>query len=161
METLIWDSRDLQSLVESGMPIAAAQEFLEDDLEEIRQLCDHTYKYGILVIGSLGRWNGRKDAFDEICTGELRECFSVHPDSIDIEWYLDDNNDLIRNVYHHDGVNHYKYRAWKEDVDSTTYSAVLNSIRKGEGSELLNRYTEPVGNYVGRVLFNFKEVKYA
>lgn len=59
----------------------------------------------IIVIGDLGRWNGRVSGYKMIDSGNIKDC--LYSDTDYNEWYVDKYGDLRADAVHHDGTNHY------------------------------------------------------
>ena len=68
----------------------------------------------IIVIGDLGRWNGRVSGYKMIDSGNIKDC--LYSDTDYTEWYVDKYGDLRADAVHHDGTNHYLYRVFKDGV---------------------------------------------
>ena len=68
----------------------------------------------IIVIGDLGRWNGRVSGYKMIDSGNIKDC--LYSDTDYTEWYVDKYGDLRADAVHHDGTNHYLYRDRKSVV---------------------------------------------
>lgn len=58
----------------------------------------------IIVIGDLGRWNGRVSGYKMIDSGNIKDC--LYSDTDYTEWYVDKYGDLRADAVHHDGTNH-------------------------------------------------------
>lgn len=59
----------------------------------------------IIVIGDIGRWNGRVMGYKMIDSGNIKDC--LYSDTDFTEWYVDKYGDLRADAVHHDGTNHY------------------------------------------------------
>lgn len=86
----------------------------------------------IIVIGDLGRWNGRVSGYKMIDSGNIKDC--LYSDTDYNEWYVDKYGDLRADAVHHDGTNHYLYRVYTVDdiqhilkVSRTTVYELLKS----------------------------------
>lgn len=75
----------------------------------------------IIVIGDIGRWNGRVMGYKMIDSGNIKDC--LYSDTDYTEWYVDKYGDLRADAAHHDGINHYLYRVFK---DTATESQIEN-----------------------------------
>ena len=71
----------------------------------------------IIVIGDLGRWNGRVAGYKMIDSGNIKDC--LYSDTDYTEWYVDKYGDLRADAVRHDGTNHYLYRVFKDGVTDT------------------------------------------
>ena len=83
----------------------------------------------ILVIADLGLWNGRRMAYKEITSGNIRDC--LYSDADCATWYIDDLGDLCCDASHHDGTNHYLYRTYKDGASDTQIENLKNKIYYG------------------------------
>lgn len=54
----------------------------------------------IIVIGDLGRWNGRVSGYKMIDSGNIKDC--LYSDTDYTEWYVDKYGDLRADAVHHD-----------------------------------------------------------
>ena len=101
----------------------------------------------ILVIGDLGRWNGRVSGYKIIDSCNIRDI--LYSDCDYMEWYGDGYN--IRAVgHHHDGTNYYLYRVIREDRNIDN---LLDAIYSGEEitNKKLNYYTKSLYKDVANV----------
>lgn len=57
----------------------------------------------IIVIGDLGRWNGRVSGYKMIDSGNIKDC--LYSDTDYNEWYVDKYGDLRADAVHHDGTS--------------------------------------------------------
>ena len=90
------------------------KEFLEanyDYLSDERVNLNVQLSQPIIVIGDIGRWNGRVMGYKDIPSGNIRDC--LYADTDYTEWYVDKYGDLRADATHHDGTNHYLYRVFK------------------------------------------------
>lgn len=100
----------------------------------------------ILVIADLGLWNGRTKAHKTI-RKYLSNTYDVACGDY-IAWYVEDGEMKIDDT-HHDGTNHYLFRAWKDGVDR---DELIDLISAGhEDVDTLNKYTRPLGEDVRKV----------
>ena len=101
----------------------------------------------ILVIGDIGRWNGRVSGYKIIDSGKISDILYTECDYV--EWYGDGHN--IRSVeHHHDGTNYCLYRVIREDRNIDN---LLDAIYNGEEitSSKLNYYTKSIYKDVANV----------
>ena len=85
----------------------------------------------ILVIGDLGLWYGRRTGYKEIDSGNIRDC--LYSDTDYTTWYVDKCGELRCDAVHHDGTNHYRYRAYRDGVtDEQIEDAVLDKLNIGD-----------------------------
>lgn len=104
----------------------------------------------ILVIADLGLWNGRHQGYKEIESGKIKDCLNDESDMC--EWYVDSKGDFRCNAYHHDGTNHYLYRAVKDSITEYQYKSLLCDIYMGKDCTAeIAWYTERIGDEIGKV----------
>ena len=87
----------------------------------------------IIVIGDLGRWNGRVSGYKMIDSGNIKDC--LYSDTDYTEWYVDKYGDLRADAVHHDGTNHYLYRVFKDGVTDTQIENLQDKIYNGKPQE--------------------------
>ena len=87
----------------------------------------------IIVIGDLGRWNGRVSGYKMIDSGNIKDC--LYSDTDYTEWYVDKYGDLRADAVHHDGTNHYLYRVFKDGVTDTQIENLQDKIYNGKAPE--------------------------
>lgn len=100
----------------------------------------------ILVIADLGLWNGRTKAHKTI-RKYLSNAYDVTCGDC-ITWYVEDGEMKIDDT-HHDGTNHYLFRAWKDGVDRDELIGLISAGH--EDVDTLNKYTRPLGEDVRKV----------
>lgn len=88
-----------------------------ENLYDERVNLDIQLSQPIIVIGDLGRWNGRVSGYKMIDSGNIKDC--LYSDTDYTEWYVDKYGDLRADAVHHDGTNHYLYRVFKDGVTDT------------------------------------------
>ena len=81
-------------------------EYLSDERENLNVQLSQP----IIVIGDIGRWNGRVMGYKMIDSGNIKDC--LYSDTDMTEWYVDKYGDLRADAVHHDGTNHYLYRVF-------------------------------------------------
>lgn len=104
---------------------------------------------GIIAIGDLGLWSGRVTGYKEV-GNRISDC--LYDDSDYVTWYVDDRGDLAGEGVHHDGTNHYIYRAWKESTTDAQKDALLDKIYRNKATRRdITRYTRSLGKDVAAV----------
>ena len=104
----------------------------------------------IIVIGDIGRWNGRVMGYKEIPSGNIRDC--LYADTDYTEWYVDKYGDLRADAAHHDGTNHYLYRVFKEGVSETQMENLRDKIYHGKATRAdITRLTRRLGDEIAAV----------
>ena len=68
----------------------------------------------IIVIGDIGRWNGRFTGYRELKSCNIKDC--LYADDDYNEWFVDKLGDLRGIGHHHDGTNYYLYRTYKDNI---------------------------------------------
>lgn len=87
----------------------------------------------IIVCGDLGLWNGRRMGYQMIDSGNIRDC--LFGDCDYHEWYVDRQGDLRCTAIHHDGTNHYLYRAVKEHVPDWKVERLQEKLYNGTAQD--------------------------
>ena len=102
-------------------------------LSDERRNLDIQLSQPIIVIGDLGRWNGRVTGYKMIDSGNIRDC--LYADTDYAEWYVDKYGDLRADAVHHDGTNHYLYRVFKDGVTDKQIENLQDKIYNGKSRE--------------------------
>ena len=67
-------------------------------------------------------------------------------------WYVDRLGDLRCDAVHHDGTNHYLYRAYKENVSEAQIDRLKEKLYSGTATRAdVTRVTKRLGDEIGRV----------
>ena len=104
----------------------------------------------IIVIADLGRWNGRFQGYKMIESGNIKDCLYSETDYS--EWYVDKLGDLRADAIHHDGTNHYLYRAFKDGTTSEQIKSLQDKIYSGIATRSdITRVTKRLGDDIGKV----------
>lgn len=117
-------------------------QYLDDERANLNKPTDGR----ILVIATLGLWDGRHSGY-KILDRNVNEIFCTGEDYT--EWYSDGHN-IKATAVHHDGTNCYEYRVIREDRNIDN---LLNAIYNGEEitRKKLNYYTRSLHPYVAKV----------
>jgi len=103
----------------------------------------------IIVIGDLGLWNGRRNGYKIIKSGNIKDC--LYNDCDYCEWYCDDKDMRFTGI-HHDGTNYYRYRTWRKGISERQKDTFLNELVYGEVSEDdIKKYTKSIRPFIARV----------
>ena len=130
--------------------VALMYEMNGDYLNDERMNLDIQLPREIIVIADLGLWDGRKQGYKMINSGNIKDCLSSDCDSN--EWYVDKKGDLRCIAHHHDGTNYYLYRAIKENATDYQVSRLQNRIYNKEVTKAdISRVTERLGDKIGAV----------
>ena len=121
-------------------------EYLDDE----RRNLDIQFSQPILVIGDIGRWNGRVQGYKMVNSGNIRDC--LYSDTDRKEWYVDKNGDLRADAIHHDGTNHYLYRVFKRGTSNAQIENLQNKIycRRATRADI-TRVTQRLGDSIAAV----------
>lgn len=104
----------------------------------------------IIVIGDLGRWDGRVMGYKMIDSGNIKDC--LYSDTDFTEWYVDKYGDFRADAIHHDGTNHYLYRVFKDGVTEEQIERLQDKIYFGKATRAdITRVTKRLGDEIGRV----------
>ena len=104
----------------------------------------------ILVIGDIGRWNGRFSGYKEIKSGNIKDCLYSETDYN--TWYVDKFGDLRCDAVHHDGRNHYLYRVYKSGVTDAQIDRLKDKILDGTVTRAdITRVTKRLGDDIAKV----------
>lgn len=104
----------------------------------------------ILVIGDLSLWNGRRMGYKEIASGNIRDC--LYSDTDYATWYVDRLGDLCCDAIHHDGTNHYLYRAYKPGARESQIDLLKEKLYCGIATRGdITRITRRLGDDIARV----------
>lgn len=104
----------------------------------------------IIVIADLGRWNGRFQGYKMIESGNIKDC--LYSDTDYTEWYVDKLGDLRADAIHHDGTNHYLYRAFKDGATSEQIANLQDKIYSGKATRAdITRVTKRLGDDIAKV----------
>lgn len=148
---------DWRSYLESEYPdktederMALMVELNGDYLSDERVNLNIQLPRGIIVIGDLGLWNGRFSGYKMIESGNIQDC--LYSDCDYNEWYVDKLGDLRCTAVHHDGRNHYLYRAIKESVTEGQLDRLKSLIYSGRAARQdITRVTKRLGDAIGAV----------
>lgn len=104
----------------------------------------------ILMIADVGRWNGRFPGYQEIKSGNIRDCLHTSLDYA--TFYVDKLGDLRCDAVHHDGTNHYLYRTYKRGVSDAQIERLQEKILDGTATRRdITRITTRLGDAIGKV----------
>lgn len=104
----------------------------------------------IIVIGDIGRWNGRVSGYKMIDSGNIKDC--LYSDTDYTEWYVDKYGDLRADAAHHDGTNHYLYRAVKDNASPEQVERLKDKIYCGKATRAdITRVTKRLGDEIAAV----------
>lgn len=115
----------------------------------------------IIVIGNLGRWNGRFSGYKMIESGNIKDC--LYSSSDYVEWYVDKYGDLRATESHHDGTNYLLYRVVKDGVTDTQIENLQNKIyeatvTRADITRLTRRLGDEIANVYGFQIYGHKKL---
>ena len=160
-EHTIWDSRpdyeDWRADMEAEYPEMTEDErygrMLEinaDYLDDERANLNVPMGMPILLIADIGRWDGRYSGYGVIRSGNIRDC--LRSDMDDCRWYVDELRDLRCRAAHHDGVNNYLYRVFKDGVTTEQMDNLLYKIYCGTATRRdIMHLTRRLGDAIAEV----------
>ena len=83
-----------------------------------------------------------------------------HTGSADAQWHLchhctrsaDDNTSYRRQIFHHDGTNHYLYRVYKDGVRDSQIELLKEKLYRGTATRAdITRVTRRLGDDIAKV----------
>lgn len=129
---------------------ALMHEINADYLDDERINLDIQLSTPILVCADLGLWNGRKSGNKVIESGNIKDCLYSSCDYN--EWFVDKQGDLRCTAVHHDGTNHYLYRAIKETATDAQIDRLQDKIYNGTATRAdITRVTRRLGDDIAAV----------
>lgn len=122
-----------------GRAYAINSDYLDDERVNLDK-----YIGDIIIIGTLGLWNGMRYGWRHMDEGtNLNKILSTSCGDY-VTWYVEDGELMCEDI-HHDGTNHYMYRTIKEGIHPWELSE-----RVAEGEDIRD-LTEPMGHYVAEI----------
>lgn len=123
-----------------------------DYLDDERTNLNIQLSQPILVIADLGLWNGHHSAYEEIASGNIRDCLFSGRDIEYSTWYVDKLGDMRCDAVHHDGTNRLLYRTYKDSATEAQRDNLLAKIYAGTATRAdINRVTRRLGDEIGKV----------
>lgn len=120
------------------------QRYLEDERVNLNIQLSHP----ILILADLGLWNGRRQGYKVIDSGNIKDILYSQGDG-ECKWYCN-GYDICCDESHHDGTNHYIYREIRneDNIDN-----LLDRIYSGEKvpQRTINYYTRSIAKDIGSV----------
>ena len=114
-------------------------EYLEDEKANLNKELGRT----IVVIGTLGLWNGTRHGWKFLKGTNLNNIFGETCGDY-VTWYVEDEDICCEDI-HHDGTNHYVYRVIKDDISDWEFGELM-----AEGTDI-DTITEKIGHYVAEI----------
>ena len=127
-------------------------EMNNDYLDDERANLNIQLNRPIIIIADLGLWNGRRQAYKEIKSGNIRDCLSFERYDDYATWYIDGRGDLCCEAIHHDGTNLYTYRVLKDGMTEQQIENLKQKLYYGTATRRdIIRYTERLGDAIANV----------
>ena len=125
-------------------------EINSDYLDDERANLNIQLTQPIIVIGDIGRWNGRVMGYKMVDSGNIKDC--LYSDTDFTEWYVDQYGDFRADAAHHDGTNHYLYRVFKDNVSPEQIEWLQGRIYYGRATRAdITRVTRRLGDEISAV----------
>lgn len=106
----------------------------------------------ILVVGDLGLWHGRRMGYKEMKAAISAIAFIRNGTLTTPLGLMDKNGDFRCEAIHHDGTNHYLYRAYKDGVSETQIDNLKEKIYRGTATRAdITRITRRLGDEIAKV----------
>lgn len=104
---------------------------------------------GIIAIGDLGLWYGRRSGYKEI-GDNLSKC--LYAEEGNVEWYVDEYGDLRCTASHHDGTNYVLFRKWKKGISESRKERLLDLIYEGKATpQDISACTSRLGDIIANI----------
>lgn len=143
-----WMEEECPELTEDER-IRLMYEMNVDDLEETRDNLDIPLAGGILAIGNLELWFGRRTGYKEITSRRISDCLYSDNSTEYATWWVDGREDLCAEFIHHDGTNYVTYREWKEGVSETQKENLKVKLMRGKATRKdITRITRKLGDRI-------------
>lgn len=121
-----------------------------DYLDDERMNLDVQLSQPIIAIADLGLWYGRKSGYRVIDSGNIKDC--LYSDTDFTEWYVDKYGDLRADAAHHDGINHYLYRVFKDSATESQIENLKYKLYEGKATRAdITRITRRLGDEIAAV----------
>ena len=159
---VIWSNfslnyEDWRSDLESEYPDMSEQERVDlmyeinaGYLDDERINLNVQFSTPILVCADLGLWDGRKTGYRMIESGNLKDCLCSTCDYN--EWFVDKYGDFRCTAVHHDGTNHFLYRAVKETATEAQIERLQAKLYNGAVTRAdITRVTRRLGDEIASV----------
>lgn len=98
-------------------------------IDDVRINLNISLQYNIIVIASLGLWDGTRLAYKELNSNNVADCFYGEYDYL--TWYIEDGELCCEGV-HHDGTNYLTYRTYREDLSEKEIGKFRRRLLNGE-----------------------------
>lgn len=112
---------------------------------------------GVFIVADLGLWHGRRTGIlpehKVAAIHEVSDCFRSFCDGqSELTIYVDEKGDLRADEAHHDGTNHYIFRAYRPDVSDTQKENLEDlAYTQKDYEKTMKRLTYRLGDLIGDV----------
>lgn len=128
-----------------------AYELRYDYLDDERVNLNVALDGDIIILASLGLWNGRPAGYKELHSNNIADCLYANINGCSYcEWYVDSYGRMKGIEAHHDGTNYYEYRKVKAGVSEERLDNALYEYTRGN-ERPIRTITENIGKYVANV----------
>ena len=126
-----------------------AYDLNNDYLDDERINLDIVIPTDIIVFADLGLWNGRRSGYKVLNSRNLKDVLDVCCGDY-IDWFVNENGEMIITDCHHDGTNYYTVRAMR-DLTDAQFENFSGKLWNGITEKDVKRYTRRLGDYPAKV----------
>lgn len=125
-------------------------DYLDDEKTNLKHLVPSN---GILAIGIIGTWRGNRQGVMEHDPVSVPDCMrSYCTGDSEVKFYVDEKGEFCGEEIHHDGRNHYRFRAWRPDVTEEQKEYLRVKAKMGRDcTNSIKRLTYRLGDLIGDV----------
>lgn len=137
--------------------LALMRDINDRTFDDVRMNLNIDLKGDLLVMGTLGLWNGPVPVAGVIEGANIRGCLTRKTDYT--TFYVDTQGDFHCTAVHHDGTNRLMYREFKPDATEEQKQWLIDRVLSGKETNAdIERLTNRLGDAIGRVYgWNFPE----
>lgn len=143
---------ELEGLSDTQIYERMGQE-IADLLDDERMNLNVNVGAPILAIAELGLWNGHPTAYLEIESGNIADCLRSYVRGMSYStMYVTGDGEFRQDESHHDGTNHYVFRAYRKGVSETQIDRLKEKLYEGTATQRdIDRCTRKLGPDIARV----------
>lgn len=119
-------------------------EINDDYLDDEKVNLDKELGQNLVMIGYLSLWDGNRTGWKRLNGTNLNDIFQGTCGDY-VTWYVNEDGDICCDDCHHDGTNHYVYRAIKENLSDWEFDELM-----AEGKNV-DELTDKLGHYVKEI----------
>lgn len=140
-----------------GMSDDAIYERMADELSENldceRSNLDLLMNRPIIVLGTLGLWDGRHTGYSIQESFNIKDCLQSRLRSASYNtFYVSAEGELCQDECHHDGTNSYIYRVVDDGLTGEEQDDFMDALRAGGASQkFIMEHTKPLGGIVAHI----------